>query len=176
MSDDDRLPNALTGPQEWVHRHDGSPCPTHLAHHRTARNGSPWWCTEHQDSLRYVEPSEPEGELLFPQEVAALFRVDTKTVTRWADSGRLTVIRTLGGHRRFFKAEVMALREGRQVPPERAICPDDSRHYLDSHMPGGAWYGRGHDGKESPWQPVDGARPGTTAAAEERAPADATEA
>ena len=39
-------------------------------------------------------------------EVAALFRVDPKTVTRWARSGKLTAIRTLGGHRRFKASEI----------------------------------------------------------------------
>ena len=39
--------------------------------------------------------------LLTPAEVAALFRVDPKTVTRWAKAGRIECIRTLGGHRRY---------------------------------------------------------------------------
>jgi len=47
--------------------------------------------------------------LLTPAEVASLFRVDPKTVTRWAKSGRLTSIRTLGGHRRYKESEVKAL-------------------------------------------------------------------
>jgi excisionase family DNA binding protein len=47
--------------------------------------------------------------LLTPAEVAALFRVDPKTVTRWAKAGKLTSIRTLGGHRRYRSAEVHAL-------------------------------------------------------------------
>lgn len=51
-------------------------------------------------------------KLLTPAEVAAIWRVDPKTVTRWAKAGRLTSIRTLGGHRRFNKAEVMALLQG----------------------------------------------------------------
>jgi excisionase family DNA binding protein len=52
----------------------------------------------------------PETELLLtPAEVAALFRVDPKTVTRWAKAGKLTSIRTLGGHRRYRSAEVHAL-------------------------------------------------------------------
>ncbi|MEI7930910.1 MAG: helix-turn-helix domain-containing protein, partial [Actinomycetes bacterium] len=34
--------------------------------------------------------------LLTPAEVAALFHVDPKTVTRWAVAGKLTSIRTLG--------------------------------------------------------------------------------
>jgi excisionase family DNA binding protein len=47
--------------------------------------------------------------LLTPAEVASLFRVDPKTVTRWAKSGKLTSIRTLGGHRRYKESEVNAL-------------------------------------------------------------------
>jgi len=47
--------------------------------------------------------------LLTPAEVAALFRVDPKTVTRWAKAGKLTSIRTLGGHRRYKESEVKAL-------------------------------------------------------------------
>jgi excisionase family DNA binding protein len=47
--------------------------------------------------------------LLTPGEVAALFRVDPKTVTRWAAAGRISSIRTPGGHRRFRESEVRAL-------------------------------------------------------------------
>lgn len=55
--------------------------------------------------------------LLTPAEVAALFRVDPKTVTRWAKAGRLKSIRTLGGHRRYRESQVRALLEG--VPDPR---------------------------------------------------------
>ncbi|EWC63449.1 excisionase/Xis, DNA-binding [Actinokineospora spheciospongiae] len=44
-----------------------------------------------------------------PGEVAALFRVDPKTVTRWATAGRIGSIRTPGGHRRFRESEVRTL-------------------------------------------------------------------
>lgn len=47
--------------------------------------------------------------LLTPGEVAALFRVDPKTVTRWAAAGRIHSIRTPGGHRRFLESEVQSL-------------------------------------------------------------------
>ena len=47
--------------------------------------------------------------LMTPAEVAALFRVDPKTVTRWADAGKITAVRTLGGHRRYLRHEVMTL-------------------------------------------------------------------
>jgi excisionase family DNA binding protein len=52
-----------------------------------------------------------ESDLLTPAEVATLFRVSPKTVTRWARSGKLTALRTLGGHRRFRAAEVKDLLE-----------------------------------------------------------------
>ncbi len=54
--------------------------------------------------------------LLTPAEVAALFRVDPKTVTRWAVAGRLASIRTLGGHRRYRESEVQALIEEGATP------------------------------------------------------------
>jgi excisionase family DNA binding protein len=48
-------------------------------------------------------------KLLTPAEVAAMFRVDPKTVTRWAKAGKLSSIRTLGGHRRYRESEIEAL-------------------------------------------------------------------
>lgn len=59
--------------------------------------------------------------LLTPGEVAALFRVDPKTVTRWAAAGRISSIRTPGGHRRFRASEVHALLRG------------DAEQALDGH-------------------------------------------
>lgn len=46
--------------------------------------------------------------LLTPGEVAAMFRVDPKTVTRWANAGRIGYIKTPGGHMRFYESEVNA--------------------------------------------------------------------
>jgi len=53
--------------------------------------------------------SKEQEVLLTPSEVAILFRVDPKTVTRWAKAGKLTSIRTLGGHRRYKESEVKSL-------------------------------------------------------------------
>jgi len=50
--------------------------------------------------------------LLTPAEVAAVLRVDPKTVTRWADQGKFHSIRTLGGHRRYSEAEIKAFLAG----------------------------------------------------------------
>ena len=61
-----------------------------------------------QSNLSNLSMSGQEN-LLTPAEVAALFRVDPKTVTRWAKAGKLTSIRTLGGHRRYKESEVKAL-------------------------------------------------------------------
>jgi excisionase family DNA binding protein len=61
----------------------------------------------------------PESEpLLTPAEVAAMFRVDPKTVTRWAKAGKLSSIRTFGGHRRYRESEVRDLLTG-MVPEQR---------------------------------------------------------
>ncbi len=63
---------------------------------------------------------ETGDRLLTPGEVAALFRVDPKTVTRWAAAGRISSIRTPGGHRRFRESEVRALLEGDEALDESA--------------------------------------------------------
>ena len=55
-----------------------------------------------------MEPHDDDA-LLTPSEVAAMFRVNPKTVTRWARAGKLSAIRTLGGHRRFRRDEVEAV-------------------------------------------------------------------
>ena len=44
--------------------------------------------------------------LLTPGQVARMFRVHPKTVTRWASTGRVGTIRTPGGHRRYRKSEI----------------------------------------------------------------------
>ena len=64
------------------------------------------------DDFSSIDPDA----LLTPGEVAALFRVTPKTVTRWAEAGKLPVVRTLGGHRRFPAAQVLAVRAELTVP------------------------------------------------------------
>lgn len=49
----------------------------------------------------------PPSQLLVPSEVAAIFRVDPKTVTRWAQAGKIPSVRTLGRHRRYRVSEVL---------------------------------------------------------------------
>ncbi len=47
--------------------------------------------------------------LLTRAEVAARFQVSPSTVTRWAEAGKLPVVKTLGGHRRYDAAAVETL-------------------------------------------------------------------
>lgn len=64
-----------------------------------------------------VNRAPQRDRLLTPGEVATLFRVDPKTVTRWASAGRIGSIRTPGGHRRFRESEVRALLRGEAPNP-----------------------------------------------------------
>ena len=51
----------------------------------------------------------PVTEYLTTGEVADLFRVDTSTVARWAELGKVPSVRTPGGRRRFPKDAILAL-------------------------------------------------------------------
>ncbi|HEY7104789.1 MAG TPA: BldC family transcriptional regulator [Acidimicrobiia bacterium] len=64
------------------------------------------------------DAQEPE-QLLTPSEVAAMFRVNPKTVTRWARAGKISAIRTLGGHRRFRASEIRQFLEQVDESTER---------------------------------------------------------
>ncbi|MEV4753500.1 BldC family transcriptional regulator [Micromonospora sp. NPDC049559] len=75
--------------------------------------------------------------LLTPGEVAALFRVDPKTVTRWAAAGRIGSIRTPGGHRRFRESEVRALLEGEGMLDEVDTNVADRPRNAGPAAPGG---------------------------------------
>lgn len=51
----------------------------------------------------------PGPDILTPAEVAKMFRVDIKTISRWAESGKIRSFKTLGGHRRFRRRWVETL-------------------------------------------------------------------
>jgi excisionase family DNA binding protein len=51
-------------------------------------------------------------KLLTATEVADLFRVDSKTVGRWAKAGKIDFVRTLGGHYRFKESVCLRLLRG----------------------------------------------------------------
>src|SRR5260370_41525343 len=72
---------------------------------------------------------KPDNRLLTPAEVAAMLRVDPKTVTRWARGGKLSSIRTPGGHRRYGESEVRGfLHSGQGVSVPGAVGACIRRH------------------------------------------------
>ncbi|MGH9280408.1 MAG: MerR family transcriptional regulator [Acidimicrobiales bacterium] len=69
------------------------------------------------------EQVTPADDYLKPSEVARILHVSPKTVDRWANEGRIACIVTLGGHRRFSRADVAAAaeemrRRGRRDPSD----------------------------------------------------------
>lgn len=86
----------------------------------------------------------PHEVLLTPSEVAHMFRVDPKTVTRWAKAGKLTSLRTLGGHRRYLEIEVNRLLTGdpatvgpaAQAPAVPPTVPPAQPAVTQASMPG----------------------------------------
>lgn len=56
--------------------------------------------------------------LLTSTEVAALFRTDPRTVSRWGLQGRLTCVKTPGGRSRYLESEV------RKLLAEAGVSPD----------------------------------------------------
>jgi excisionase family DNA binding protein len=61
-------------------------------------------------------PQSTEPRYLRTAQVAELLHVSPKTVSRWAQEGRLPYLRTLGGHRRYPDAEIRALLETLSEP------------------------------------------------------------
>lgn len=59
---------------------------------------------------------EATSELLRPGEVARLFRVHPKTVMKWARDGKLHAVKTLGGHARFVRSEVLQVMAELGIP------------------------------------------------------------
>lgn len=59
--------------------------------------------------------SVPGEAMMTSGQVARLFGVKPKAARAWADARKLTVIRTLGGHRRYRESEVIALAAERQT-------------------------------------------------------------
>lgn len=51
-------------------------------------------------------------DMITGAEAARMFGVNSKTVARWAKDGKLKVRRTMGGHRRYSRAEIQAILDG----------------------------------------------------------------
>jgi excisionase family DNA binding protein len=70
-------------------------------------------------------------QLLRPREVAEIFGVRTTTIARWAREGRLTPLRTPGGHRRYSRDAVVRLlaQDATLDEAERQWAEDAARLY-----------------------------------------------
>ena len=76
-------------------------------------------------AMAHTDDPDAPYALLWPSEVAQLFRVNPKTLTRWARAGKLTAIRTRGGPRRFRASEIRRCLE--DLSSEEAPGPDGAR-------------------------------------------------
>jgi excisionase family DNA binding protein len=65
----------------------------------------------HLAGMERTVPTPTEPSYLRTAQVAELLHVSPKTVSRWAQEGRLPFFRTLGGHRRYPDREIRALLE-----------------------------------------------------------------
>lgn len=103
---------------------------------RRSRSGKQW-----QFLAAAVWREVPAGTELFrPAEVARIFRVAADTVEDWANAGKLPVIFTPGGHRRYLAAPIRARLAGqpaasgsqktgepRPIPAVVALDPNPNR-------------------------------------------------
>ena len=82
-------------------------------------------------------PQITEPRYLRTAQVAELLQVSPKTVSRWAQGGRLPYVRTLGGHRRYPDREIRAcwkpcpshLRPASRAPRLTAPAPPGVRGF-----------------------------------------------
>lgn len=60
--------------------------------------------------------NQPDVRSYTPAEVATLFRVDVRSVRRWAVAGKLAHFRTPGGARRYYADEIDRMIENGEQP------------------------------------------------------------
>jgi excisionase family DNA binding protein len=60
--------------------------------------------------------------ILTTRQVADIFAVHPTTVMEWADRGILAHFKTPGGHRRYQRADVEALRDAQAVSTDGAVA------------------------------------------------------
>ncbi len=74
-------------------------------------------------------------EYLSRAQVADLFNVSPSTITRWAEEGKLSYIRTLGGHRRYLTQGILDLvRTLTKEERMETITTEIPRLYGDHHV------------------------------------------
>jgi excisionase family DNA binding protein len=77
-------------------------------------------------------------------EAARLLGVHPSTVRSWADSGKLPVHRTAGGHRRFFRSDIEVLRRGPEAGGAQFVIENvigrTRLEVAEGHLEDQAWY------------------------------------
>jgi excisionase family DNA binding protein len=73
-----------------------------------------------------------DDTLLRPREVAAVFGVRTATIARWAREGRLTPLRTPGGHRRYRSIDVRKVLRGTEPDEDSGERDEDEDMVQDA--------------------------------------------
>jgi excisionase family DNA binding protein len=63
--------------------------------------------------------AQDEDVLLTPGKAAAILAVSAETVSRWSIAGRLSAVKTPGGHRRFRESEIRRLLDANSGAPGR---------------------------------------------------------
>ncbi|MBI2059964.1 MAG: response regulator [Nitrospirae bacterium] len=76
---------------------------------------------------------------LSTREAARVLEVDINTVKNWVDSGEIRAHKTVGGHRRILRHDLMAFMTARGFPVPQAVLPtptvlvvDDEQEFLES--------------------------------------------
>jgi excisionase family DNA binding protein len=74
----------------------------------------PPWATDNDEYLQsmvYGAMRPQPKSYLRAAEAAAILHVSPKTISRWAREGKINHVVTLGGHRRFIRADIEVLAE-----------------------------------------------------------------
>ena len=76
-------------------------------------------------------------ELITRAQVAELLCVSPSTVTRWADEGKLTCVRTLGGHRRYQRREIIEISDiiYSEIEPDDKVSQEESMECIQVEIP-----------------------------------------
>jgi len=105
--------------------------------------------------ILYSETEHSSDDWLTLQDASAMLSVAPSTLRRWGDAGRVPMKRTLGGHRRFARAEIARLAGGHASPTE--LMPSAPAHpAAQAH----AWAIDSHAMARQEWHARLAARPG----------------
>jgi excisionase family DNA binding protein len=110
-----------------------------------------------QELLMPTDAAQPDIALvdwLTLQDASEMLGVATSTLRRWGDAGRVPMKRTLGGHRRFARAEIARL-AGRQASRAKLIPT------LPPHPAPHTWGIDSHEMARQEWHARLATRPGT---------------